>query len=487
VVFNYLFARKMGGTFVLRIEDTDRTRYRRDSVQVILDGLRWLNLEWDEGPDVDALRQLGVGEPEAYAKGGDFGPYVQSQRLERYREVVEELLEAGWAYRCHCTPDRLAAVREEQRAQKLPIMYDRHCRDLPSDAVSADEPHVVRLKVPLEGETVVRDLLRGEVAFDNAELDDQVLLKTDGFPTYHLAVVVDDHGMGITHIFRGDDWIASTPKRLLIYRALGWEPPTYCHVPLVLGQDGKKLGKRHGATSITEFRRQGYLPEALLNYLALLGWAPGSGEEQEVFSRQELIEAFDIEHISRAPAAFSYKKLDWFNGVYIRSLDEEELADRLIPHLQAGGLIPDQVSGDLREMVVAIVPLIQERLKRLSEVVEWTAFMFREIDPPPAEQLTGRKMSPAESLAALERAQALLRQIRPFEAEALETPLRELADDMGFKAGQLFGILRWAVTGQRVSPPLFGSMAILRREVVLQRMDVAISILRQALEEGGGS
>jgi glutamyl-tRNA synthetase len=365
-------------------------------------------------------------------------------------------------------------------------MYDRHCRDLPADAVSPDEPHVVRLKVPLSGQTTVYDTLRGEVVFDNALIDDQVLLKSDGFPTYHLAVVVDDHMMGITHVFRGDDWIPSTPKRILIYEGMGWEVPVLCHVPLVTGPDGKKLSKRHGATSITEFRRQGYLPEALLNFLALLGWAPGEGEEQEIFSREELIERFDLSHVSRASAAFSYEKLEWTNGVYIRNLSQEALLERLLPFWQEAGLVPDPCPAHLLPTLRRIVPLVQERLKRLDEVAGWTRFLLHDIEPPPAENLVGKKMNPEESLVALRRTRRLLSKLDAFDAETMESLMRALAEELGLKAGQLFGVVRWAVTGQKAAPPLFESLAILGPERVLARLDAADVALSARAHPGNG-
>ena len=477
-VFNWLFARKMGGQFILRIEDTDRKRYQPETIQVIMEGLRWLGLDWDEGPGLEELQRSGVENAEQYAAGGPYGPYIQSQRPSLYKEVAEELIERGWAYRCNCTPERLAQVREMQRARKQPLMmYDRHCRDLPPDGISPDKPHVIRLKAPLTGQTVIHDAIKGDVVFENAGIDDQILLKSDGFPTYHLAVVVDDHYMKITHIIRGDDWIPSTPKRVLIYQALGWELPVYCHVPLVTMPGGKKLAKREGATSITEFRDQGYLPEALLNFLALLGWAPGEGEEQEIFSREALIERFDLFHVNRAPASFSYKKLDWMNGVYIRNLSEEELLERLLPFWQKAGLVPDPCPEEEREALRPIVPLVQERLKRLEDVVEWTVFLFREIETPPAERLVGKKMTPADSLTALRRARALLAEVEPFEPEEMEPSMRALAGELGLKAGQLFGIVRWAATGQKVAPPLFGSLAILGRERVLARLGAADTAL----------
>ncbi len=481
-VFNWLFARKMGGQFILRIEDTDRTRYQPETVEVLMDGLRWLGLHWDEGPGLEALKRMGFRPEvaETYAVGGPCGPYIQSERLARYREVAEELIERGWAYRCNCPPERLEQVRQRQRANKALVMYDRHCRDLPPGAVSSDEPHVIRLKVPLEGQTLVQDVIKGDVVFENSGIDDQVLLKSDGFPTYHLAVVVDDHGMKITHVIRGDDWIPSTPKRVLLYQALGWEPPVYCHVPLVLGTDGKKLGKRHGATSITQFRELGYLPEALFNFLALVGWAPGGGEEQEVFDRDELIATFDLFRVNKASAVFSYDKLDWMNGVYIRELSEEGLLERLLPFWQRAGLVPDPCPEVERERLRLVVPLVQERLKRLSEVVEWTAFLFGEIEPPPAEKLVGKKMTPPESLEALRQARGRLAELETFDAAGIEARLRELADDLGIKAGPLFGILRWAATGQKVTPPLFGSLAALGREKTVARLEAAEKVLAGA-------
>jgi len=412
--------------------------------------------------------------------GGSFGPYIQSERKELYREVAEDLVRRGMAYRCDCSPERLEEVRRLQRENKQPVMYDRHCRERADGDVPASEPHVIRLKAPFSGETVVHDLIKGDVVFDNAEMDDQVLLKSDGFPTYHLAVVVDDHYMGITHVVRGDDWIPSTPKRIALYNALGWEIPQYFHVPLVTMPGGKKLAKREGATSITEFRKEGYLPEALLNFLALLGWSPGEGSEQEVFSRAELIEEFDLGRVSRSPAAFSYDKLDWFNGVYIRSLPADELRERLIPFWQDAGLVPDPCPDDLKPKLSKIVPLIQERLKVLTDVVEWTDFLLKDIDTPSVEDLLGKKMTAAESLYALEQARGFLEKADPFEAELLEQGMRDLAAELRLKAGQLFGPIRGAVTGKKVAPPLFGTLVILGREAVLTRIDAALRVLRDA-------
>ena len=477
VVFNWLFARQQEGRFILRIEDTDRERYQPGTIQVIMDGLRWLGMDWDEGPSLEALAASGVEDAEAYSVGGLHGPYVQSERLELYQEAAETLIERGYAYRCNCTPERLARVREEQRAAGQHVMYDRHCRDL-AVPVSADEPHVVRLKVPLEGETVVHDGIRGDVTFDNALIDDQILLKSDGFPTYHLAVVVDDHGMEISHVIRGDDWISSTPKRVLIYEAMGWETPMYCHVPLVNGPDGQKLSKRHGATSITEFRAQGYLPEALFNFLTLLGWSPGEGEEQEVFSREELVERFDLFRVNTSAATFAYEKLNWMNGVYIRELSEAELVERLLPFWQRAGLVPEPCPEEMRPRLRLAASLVQERLKVLRDVIEWTDFMFAEIEPPPMERLVPKGLSGAESAEMLQGARHLLAKIEPFEPNAIEPPLRDLTDPLGVSVGQLLGTLRWATTNKKATPPLFGTLAAIGREQVLARLDSAIERLR---------
>ncbi len=468
VVFNWLVARQHQGQFVVRIEDTDRTRYVEDAVQVITDGLRWLGMDWDEGPEVD----------------GPYGPYVQSDRLALYHEKAEELVANGYAYRCNCSPERLDMVRDAQRARGQPPMYDRHCRDLPADAIAPDAPHVIRLKVPMEGETVVHDLLKGDIVFENKLLDDQVLMKTDGFPTYHLAVVVDDHLMCITHIIRADEWMPSTPKHVLLYRAFGWEPPVFAHVPLVLGTDGKKLSKRHGAVSLDEFRRQGYVPEAVFNFLTLVGWAPGEGNEQEIFTREELIAQFSLERVNLAPAVFSYDKLNWMNGEYIRRFSADELLERLIPFWQEAGLIPTPVSAEILPKLKILVPLVQERLKTLRDVVALTDFVFGEIATPTPEQLIGKKMTAAQSLDALERVQRLLAGLVQFEAETMEPAMRQLTEELGLKATQLFTIVRNAVTGKEVSPPLFGSIEALGRTATLQRLERAAEVLRQQLGVG---
>jgi glutamyl-tRNA synthetase len=310
-IYDWLFARRHGGKFILRIEDTDRKRTIPGAAEEQMEVLRWLGLPWDEGPDV----------------GGPYGPYVQSECRPRYQEAARRLLESGAAYRCFCTPERLQQMREAQQARKEPTRYDRRCRSLPEAeveaALAAGTPYTVRIAVPLEGETSFIDEVRGEITYQNAVVDDYVLLKTDGWPTYHLASVVDDHAMRISHVLRGDDWIATTPVHILLYRALGYPLPKFAHFPQIHGPDRARFGKRHGAQGALEYREQGYLPEAMINFLALLGWAPG--EDREIMSREEMVQAFDLAQVSRNPAIFDVQKLDWMNGVYIRQLPVEEL------------------------------------------------------------------------------------------------------------------------------------------------------------------
>ena len=459
-LFNWLFARHHGGKFIVRVEDTDRSRYHPEAVPDSLDSLRWLGLDWDEGPEV----------------GGAFGPYYQSERLDLYQEHAEHLLEKGLAYRCYCSPERLAALREEQRARKQDVGYDRLCRYLTEAERAEYEAQgitpVVRLKAPLEGETSFHDVLYGDITVENATLDDLVLLKSDGFPTYHLANVIDDHLMQISHIMRGDEWLPSVPKHVLLYEAFGWEIPVYAHLPLILAPDGKgKLSKRHGGVEIRDFRQQGYLPEAMVNYLARVGWS--YDDRTEIFARDELIQYFDLAGVNNSPARFSYERLEWMNGYYIRQLDVTDLAQRLVPFMADAGF---RVTASEME---PIVPLIQERLKTLQDVVDWAGFFFREALEHDPALLVGKKMTAAESLEALRRARAELATLNDFRTEAIEASMRALADVMGVKAGPLFGILRGAVTAQKVSPPLFETMEILGREKCLARIDRAIEVLEK--------
>lgn len=451
-LYNWLFARHHGGQFILRIEDTDRTRFVEDAVEDIQEGLRWLGLEWDEGP------------------------VFQSDRLSLYREHVERLVAEGKAYPCFCSPERLEALREAQRRAGKRPGYDRHCRFLPPEEqkkrLEAGEPHVIRLAVPLEGETRATDALRGEIVFDNRELEDIVLLKSDGFPTYHLANVVDDHHMGITHVMRADEWIPSLPYHVLLYEAFGWKPPVFAHLPVILSPDGKgKLSKRHGATSVREFQRMGYLPEALRNYLALLGWSPG--DDREILTLDEMIALFDLDRVRTAPARFDYQKLLWMNSVYIQNMDEEELVRRVRPFVEEAGYQPED--QDLR----AMVRLLKDRVKTLREFVEFGRYFFED---PEEYDPDGENKHFRDPAAVAERLRKLLerwKELDRFDAETLETTLRALADELGVKAGALIHPVRLAVTGFRVGPSLFILLEALGRERVLRRMEKAIHYLEE--------
>ena len=459
-LYNYLFARSQGGRFILRIEDTDRERYTEEAVKDIYDTFEWLGFHWDEGPDV----------------GGPCQPYFQSQRLPQYAERAAELVEKGRAYRCYCTSERLAKLREEQASSKSGQGYDRHCRAL-RDAErgrleASGVSSVIRLKVPLEGATSFTDTLLGDITVENADINpDPVLIKSDGFPTYHMANVVDDHLMGITHIMRAQEWLPSAPLHVILYRAFGWEPPKLCHLPMVMGKDGQKLSKRHGATSVRDFRRLGYLPDALVNYIALVGWS--YDDSREFFSLGELEKLFSLEKINKSPAVFDYQKLDWFNGSYMRKQTPEHLADLIEPVLAEAGFTAEA------ELLRKIVPLIQERVKLLSEVPEMVRFFFEDPAPPAFEALIPKKTEPAKALEALHRVDDLLGRL-PDMGEEAEAKLRALAEELDMKLGDLLMPVRIAVTGSKVSPPLLGSIAAMGVERARARIARAIQILAKS-------
>jgi len=462
-LFDWLFARHYGGSFIVRIEDTDVTRKVKGALEAILDGLRWLGLDWDEGPEV----------------GGEYGPYFQSQRLELYREAAQRLVSQGDAYYCYCSPQRLEEMRAEQVRRKQPPGYDRTCRDLSEEERAQKEAEgitpVVRFKTPLSGQTKFNDLIWGEVVFENNTIDDFVLLKSDGYPTYHLANVVDDHAMEISHVIRAEEWLSSTPRHILLYQALGLEPPQFVHHPMILGPDRSKLSKRHGAVSIIEYREQGYLPETMVNFLALLGWS--LDDKTEILSRQELIDNFSLERIGRTAAIFNRGKLDWMNGVYIRSLSLEDFTQRALPFLDKG--LPPCVKRPLSvEYVTQIMPLIQERARTLAEVADLAQFFFVDELDYDASLLVGKNMSRESATKALEVSWERLKQLEVFGAESLEAVLRPLAVELGLKTGQLFGTLRVAVTGRTAAPPLFQTMAVLGKKQCLKRIEAALDRLR---------
>ena len=464
-IFNWLYARHSGGQFILRIEDTDRTRFVPDALSDIVEHLRWLGIDWDEGPDV----------------GGPHEPYTQSERIGIYQEYAQKLIGHGHAYRCYCTPERLAALREEQRARKENPGYDRHCRYLTqperAEQEASGRQSVVRLAMPLEGKTTFHDTVRGDITFENVTMDDFVLLKSDGFPTYHLAVVVDDHLMSITHILRGDEWLPSVPKHILLYKVFGWEPPVLVHLPLILDPSGKgKMSKRRKreddgrAFFIHEFRRAGYLPEALFNYLNLLGWSYDG--ETQVFSREQAVTLFDVDDLIPKPSAFDYDKLEWMNGMYIRQLAADELTERLVPFV-AEGLGMDEADVRSRPELRALVPHIQERLTTLADASEMVDFAFADAVNYEVDLLLGQKMSWQETQVALQRTVDTLSVLPQWDEAAVEGSLRDLTQTLNLKPRQLFGIIRIATTGKKVAPPIFGTLAALGRERSLARLQSA--------------
>ncbi len=496
-LFNYLYARSRGGSFILRLEDTDRTRYDEKYVQNLYDTMSWLGIDWDEGGK----------------KGGEYGPYVQSERFELYRKYAMELVQKGEAYYCFCDSERLDRIRKIQTENKMAPGYDRNCRHLTEEEVKKNledgKPYVIRLKVPMEGTTVFSDHILGNIEWKNEDISpDPVLLKSDGFPTYHLANIVDDHFMKISHVMRAQEWIPSTPLHVQMYRSFGWEHPEFCHLPMVNGQDGKKLSKRHGSTSVNEFRARGYLPEAIVNYVAMLGCSYEEGKE--FYTLEELAKAFRLDHLNKAPAVFDYKKLEYYNGNYIRMLSDEELYRRTLPFITGTGdaafeINPENpqpapkvgphysgialsedgepfctdtsmnmTSVQVKEKLMALMPLIKERLKYLTDAAEMVHFLFTEPSVPPADQIVPKKLDAAKTKEILECAKEFVKKLPSLSHEESEALAKECAEKLGVKLGDFMMPVRMAVTGSRVSPPLMGSILILGVEKSLERIDRTI-------------
>jgi glutamyl-tRNA synthetase len=462
-LYNYLLARQTGGQFILRIEETDVRRSTPEALDELKEALRWLGLHWDEGPDV----------------GGPHAPYHQTARKDIYLQHAQQLLDSGHAYRCFCTPERLTQVRAAQQKRKEPSHYDGRCRRLdPQEAearAAAGEKFVIRFKTPREGVTTARDTLRGDITVENLTIDDYILVRSDGLALYHLAAMVDDHLMGITHVFRGAEWLGTFPLHALVIRAFGWEEPVWCHLSVFLNPSGKgKLSKRHLKSEQEVFvlglREMGYLPEAINSWTALMG--ASFGAEEELLSLDEMAARFDLDHLTPSPARVNFDKLDDFNGKWIRRLEAGDLAARVRPFLEKADLHPDEAT--LRR----VVPLIRERLVTLDDAVAFAGFFFRADVKPKPEELVGKGLTPAQSLHALQRAIALLENLPEFTHPVMEPPMRALADELGLKTGQLFGILRAAVTGQTVSPPLFECMEVVGRETCLARLRQAEAMLK---------
>lgn len=453
-LFNFLFARRHGGTFILRVEDTDRERSTQESVAAIFEGLHWLGLRWDEGPDV----------------GGAHGPYFQSERLAGYAAAATRLLNEGKAYRCFCSPEELKARREAALRRGEPPKYDRTClRIAPADAAARaakGEPHALRFRMPDVGGTTWDDAVRGDVTFQNATLDDLVILRADLHPTYNFAAVVDDAAMEISHVIRGDDHISNTPRQIRLYDALGLEPPVFGHVPMILGPDGTRLSKRHGAQSVTEFRDEGYLPEALVNFLALLGWAFDG--EREIFTIEELGKVFSLERVSKNPAIFNYEKLDWMNGEYFRALPLATRADMVTAHLRATGALPAEAYAD-RAYLERAVTAVGDRMKRPQQFLEYAGYLFVDRVEPEAGPW-GELQAKAGVAPRLRRFADLLAGRVAFEHDPLEAASRSLATELGVKFGDLVMPARIALTGKKVSPGIFDVIMLLGRDRAVRRL-----------------
>ena len=462
-LFNFLFARHCGGVFVLRVEDTDRERSTEASVGAIFEGLRWLGLHWDEGPDV----------------GGPHGPYFQSQRLQGYADAASRLLAGGEAYRCFCAPEDLKRRREAALGRGEPPKYDRTCLALPAAEIerrlAAGDPHAIRFRMP-EGETSWIDGVRHEVRFQNAALDDLVILRADRHPTYNFAAVVDDAAMRITHVLRGDDHISNTPRQIRLYGALGLEPPQFAHVPMILGPDGTRLSKRHGAQAVTEFRDAGYLPEAMVNFLALLGWAYDG--ERELFTLDQLAEHFTLERVSRNPAIFNYEKLDWMNGEYFRALPVGRRVDLVREHMRATGALSEAALADTALLEHAVTA-VGDRMKRPQQFLEYAAYLFVdrvEPEPAPWAELLAKPLAAAR----LRKLADALEGVTPFAHDPLERAARALAEAEGVKFGDVVMPARIALTGKKVSPGIFDVMLLLGRERTLARLRDAAARLPAA-------
>ena len=461
-LFNLAFARHQGGQFVLRIEDTDRARYVAESEAQIFSTLHWLGLDWDEGPD----------------KGGPFAPYRQSERSESYRAHVDKLLADEHAYLCWCTPERLAAMREEQQRAKVPTGYDRMCVGMTREERSAlpgfSESPVVRMLIPDDPPLSFDDVVRGEVRAPRP--DDQVIVKADGLPTYHLANVVDDHEMGITHVVRGEEWISSTPKHLLLYDWLGWQRPAFVHMPLLRNVDKSKISKRKNpAARLTWFQEQGYLPEALRNFLALMGYSQPDGEE--IFTFEDMVRDFDWGRVNTVGPVFDLDKLGWLNGHYIRELAVDDLAERIVGHLTGVGLLPPEPSAEQRDLVRAATPLVNERMQVLSEAERMLGFLLVADDAFTLDADDAAKTLTPDATPVLTAATEALRACDDWTTPVIEAALRSaLVEGLGIKPKNAFGPVRVAVTGRRISPPLFESLELLGKDKTLRRLESAAAV-----------
>jgi glutamyl-tRNA synthetase len=456
-LYNYLFAKHNGGKFILRIEDTDQSRKVEGALENLIRTLKWAGLEYDEGPDKD----------------GSCGPYIQSQRLPIYRKHALDLIQKGTAYYCFCTPERLEEVRKNQTVLKQSFSYDRRCREIPSEEaerrIAAGEKYVVRMKVPLTGEMTFEDAIRGKVTIAYKVLDDQVILKSDGFPTYHLAVVVDDHLMGITHVIRGEEWLPSAPKHLLLYRYFGWDAPVLAHLPLLLNPDKSKLSKRQGDVAVEDYRSKGYLKEAIINFVAFLGWNPG--DEREVFTLDQLIHDFSLERVGKAGAVFNVEKLNWLNQQHIRLLSDETLAEMFRPMLEAKGI---QIADET--YFLRVIELLKEKLTFPQDFGEYSTYFFE--DPKTYEEEGVRKYWEPKTPERLVRLAEVLNDMQDFSHPTIEAAMKRLADELQIKTSKLIHPARLVVSGKQVGPSLYELMSVLGKETVVRRLRTASKAIK---------
>ncbi|PKK90886.1 MAG: glutamate--tRNA ligase [Candidatus Wallbacteria bacterium HGW-Wallbacteria-1] len=466
-LYNYLYARRNKGTLILRIEDTDQKRYVEGAVENLLSSMEWAGITFDEGP----------------SQGGDFGPYYQSQRLELYKKHCQTLLDSGHAYRCFCTPERLEKLRAELMSQGKDSMYDGNCRALSSDEVSQrmanGEKSVVRLAMPVGEQISWKDIIRGEVTFDSSLIDDQVLVKSDGFPTYHLANVIDDHCMEITHVIRGEEWVSSTPKHLVLYKAFGWTPPQFAHLPLLLNSDRSKLSKRQGDVAVEDYRNKGYLPESLVNFIALLGWYPG--DDREIFTLDELTETFSLEKVSKSGSVFDTAKLDFINEHYMKQLDSEAIAAMCLPFLAGSGLVTEAELKSRWDWFVRLVGYCGERIKKPELIVELTSFIFRENIEEYDPKAVKKFMACDTGIRALEGVLPIVRNIESFDRENLEKEISAFIVGSEIKMGKAIQPLRIACTGSSVSFGIFEILESLGREKSCDRLEKALAFARATM------
>ncbi|HVN47422.1 MAG TPA: glutamate--tRNA ligase [Bacteroidota bacterium] len=451
-LYNYLFAKHFGGKFILRIEDTDQSRKVEGAVENLIQTLHWAGVEYDEGPD----------------KNGGSGPYIQSQRLPIYQDHAKELIQKGNAYYCFCSPERLAEVKNKNKELKLPFSYDRHCRNIdPAEAqrrVAAGEPYVIRMKMPLEGELMFDDVIRGSVTIGFNVLDDQVLIKSDGFPTYHLAVVVDDHLMGITHVIRGEEWLSSVPKHILLYQFFGWDVPVMAHLPLLLNPDKSKLSKRQGDVAVEDYRTKGYLKEALVNFIALLGWNPG--DDREIFSMEQLVQEFSLERVGKSGAVFNVEKLNWLNQQHLRLKPNDELVSMMKPLLAEKSIIIHDET-----YLASVIELLKDRLTFPQDFVNISDYFFT--DPKEYDEAAIKKHWHAETPSLMRQFADLLEGLPNFSHDALEASLRSFAEKLQLKTSALIHPARLALSGKSAGPGLFEMMAVLGKETVVRRLRTA--------------